>query len=158
VTYTQKYCIVSFLSNIAEGVEFDMKSWPLHVTQVGVFAIDDVTDIYNRLEQIAYKTNCIDTQIQGDAMFGDTKVNLVENTKDLYMLHKAIVGLLVDGGAVIQSPDHQLEGFKPHCTVQDKERVVTGQKITLQSISIIDMFPDANWQKRKTIKNYFFGS
>ncbi|GEM_PF-4640745 len=49
--FTQKYTIVQFFDDIAEGYKYSSDDWPLHSTVVDTFAIDwSTAEMFSRLE------------------------------------------------------------------------------------------------------------
>lgn len=135
-----------------------MKEWPLHVTLVGPFAVSDVTQCYNQLRTISNNTYSLELIAGNNTQLGTANVVLVNMTDDLLELHTAIVNMLNKEQAVISSPEHQLQGYIPHCTVQESAQINTGDSFVLNNLSLIDMFPGGDWRKRLLLKNFIFDS
>ena len=91
-------------------------------------------------------------------MLGTTDVMLLDKTESLIALHTAIVDLLMKNGAVFNSPEFTREGYLPHCTVQSSGHANRGDSITIDSISLIDMFSDGDWQRRKVLATFLLKS
>ncbi|RZM24228.1 MAG: hypothetical protein EOO88_23535 [Pedobacter sp.] len=150
--YSQKYCLVHFIKPLEIGVQFDMSEWPLHTTLADVFAIDRQGADFERLlasKLMGYLP--VRTVAAADSILGTTRVVLLDKTKELLNLHGDVITLLEQNGAVFNTPEFNKEGFIPHSTIQNSERLDIGQKVIIDSHSLIDMFPDGDWQQRKVL-------
>lgn len=155
MSYTQKYCLVSFIKPIDIGTGFSMEDWPLHVTLADVFAIDrDATKIESKLARLLSGQLFVETRAKAEATLGTAKVVLLNKTDELINLHKSLVDLLEKNGTVFNSPEFTREGFLPHCTVQKTERINTDEKIIINVIALVDMYPEGNWQQRKVVSTF----
>jgi len=153
--YSQKYCLVSFIQPVAIGTEFNMADWPLHVTLADVFAINSPqTYIEYELAKLLSGQPSVNAFAMEEAILGTTNVVLLNKTEDLINLHMILVNLLEKNHAVFNSPEFTREGFLPHCAVQIAERILTGDKVNIETIALVDMFPDGIWQQRKVIRNF----
>lgn len=159
--YSQKYVIVQLLEEVAEGTEFAMSEWPLHVTVVGVFAISwSVPEMAERLTTLLLGRHSVVVHAKGEAYFGpneDIRVTLLERTEGLAKLHGDICALLERGGLKLNDPQFAREGFRPHATVQKHGMLSSDDEITFKALSIIDMFPGGDPEKRKILKTVNFG-
>jgi len=150
--YSQKYCLVSLIKPLAIGTEFDMTDWPLHVTLANVVEIERAkTDIDRKLKELFAVQPVVTTIAGEDASFGTTRVVLLEPNDGLISLHNRLIDLLEANGAVFNSPEYMRAGFVPHCTVQKSGRLHEGDRVTIDKITLVDMFPDQNWQRRKVL-------
>lgn len=150
--YSQKYCLVHFISPVNAGAEFHMSEWPLHITLADVFAIDrqnSTVDI--DLKSLCEQYSAITVKALGDSKLGDTPVVLLDNTPELFKFHSGVVSVLEQHGAIFNTPAFTMKGFIPHSTIQDNGRIEIGQEITIDSISLVDMFPDSDWEQRKVL-------
>ncbi|RYF29002.1 MAG: hypothetical protein EOO17_03240 [Chloroflexi bacterium] len=150
--YSQKYSLVHFIEPLEIGVQFHMSEWPLHTTLADVFAIDPQGADFERLlasKFIGYPP--VRTAATADSILGTTRVVLLDKTKELLNLHDNVINLLEQNGAVFNTPEFNKEGFIPHSTIQNSERLDIGQKVIIDSLSLIDMFPDGDWQQRKVL-------
>lgn len=154
--FSQKYAIISLMEPIKEGTEFPAAHFPLHITLIGVFAIAyDGKTMAEMMQDLVKQQLPVTVQVQQPAMFGphqDVEVMTIEKSTELVDLHYKLYNLLVKSGAVFNDPQFQAEGFKPHSTVQKDKRLQTGQSVTIDSLSIIDLFPAGNGQRRKILK------
>lgn len=156
--FTQKYCLVAFLEDVAERHQYHYSSWPLHTTLADVFAVPLTTQ-----ELLQLLTNCIPvlhsvkTKAEDDRFFGPEKqvrVTLLHKTKEITALHEDIITELKKAGAVFNDPQYTLDGFLPHVTVQRHARVQAGDDVHIQSIGLVDMFPDGDGHERKVLKTW----
>lgn len=153
--YSQKYCIVSFIQPIPQGTQFSMSNWPLHITLADVFAIDtDATNIEQALSSLLSRHTVLNVSVNKEATLGTTDVVLLSENLGLLDLHIDIVTLLESFGAKFNTPEFTRDGFLPHCTIQKTERLHPGDKITINQASLIDMFPNDNWQQRRVLTNF----
>lgn len=153
--YSQKYCLVSFINPIESGVEFSMENWPLHITLAEVFAIDTYqTDIEAKLTKLLSEQSSVETVAKQEVTLGNTKVILLDKCSQLVVLHKALVNLLEKNNAKFNTPEYTREGFMPHCTIQNKEKLHNADKVIIHTVSLIDMYPNKNWKRRRIINNF----
>ena len=152
--YSQKYALVSFLEPLEVNAEFTMADWPLHITLADVFAINLEAAIEQKLASLIGSTPSITLSASGDSILGATKVVLIEKNDELQNLHNHIVALLELKGAMFNIPEFTRSGFLPHSTIQKSGRLHEGDTIDISSVSLIDMFPDENWQRRKVLTNF----
>jgi len=153
--YTQKYCLVHFISPVSIGDEFNMKDWPLHITLADVFAIDrSTTDIDTKLKNSISSESSVDVKATRESILGQTRVVLITKVAGIIELHESIVDLLESNEAIFNSPEFTRKGFLPHSTIQMDERLYEGDKVSINSISLVDMFPDSDWQQRRVLATF----
>lgn len=158
MTYSQKYCLVYFLKHVEVGTEFAMTDWPLHVTLADVFAIDlKATNIESRLAALAEKLHPVTVVADTETTLGSTRVVLLQKSVELIELHNNVMDLLENNGAVFNTPGFTRGGFIPHCTIQSSGRLYSGDKLTINSLALVDMFPGGDWQRRRLIDLFKFG-
>ncbi len=152
---TQKYAIVHLTNNLADGYEFSMTDWPLHVTVADVFSIksngkDLITDLHIHL----CSTKPFTTNVIGEEWFGqshDVHVKLLLKTSELQVLHNKTLAVLDKHGAVFNNPEFTNAGFKPHFTIGNYDDHMFEKDVTINSVSLIDMFPNKNPYQRRVI-------
>lgn len=153
--YSQKYCLVSFIKPLKSATEFNMSEWPLHVTIADVFAINrDLTKIEHKIKKYLSSQLAPVTTVNKEATLGTTDVVLLDKNQRLISLHTGLVDLLKTNDAIFNSPDFNREGFLPHCTIQKTGKLQKGDKVTINSLSLVDMFPNNNWQQRKILNTF----
>lgn len=158
--FSQKYAIVQFFQEYPEGYEFSSHNWPLHSTIVDTFAIEwDVPRMTRALIKVLGNTHPASSIVLADDYFGQSKevhVMLLQKTNELAELHKKILSTLEPGGLKLNDPHYANQGFTPHSTVQHDSRLTSGQSVTFDALSIIDMFPDNDPYKRKLLTTIIF--
>lgn len=152
---TQKYVIVHLVDNLPVGYKFPMSDWPLHITLADVFAIEgDSAELIIDLETEFSSHPPIQSSVVGDEWFGEDKsvhVKLIKKTEELQQLHETILSVLSNYKATFNNPEYTHAGFKPHSTVQKNGQLDLGDTVTLDSLTLIDMFPDSNPHRRQVI-------
>ena len=131
-----------------------MTDWPLHITLADVFAINLGSDLVKKLKELFSDERPVITAANKDAVLGEAKVVLLEKNDKIKNLHQHLVDLLESNGAVFNNPEFTKEGFLPHCTIQKDERLNLGDKIIINEITLVDMFPNNNWKKRKVLYSF----
>lgn len=153
--FTQKYTIVHLMNSLPVGYEFSMSEWPAHITLADVFAIDgNSTGLLESLREMLSTVGPVQTKVIGEDWFGGDKtvhVMLLDKTTEFQRLHDEIVDELEDFGVKFNNPEFTGDGFKPHSTVQKDGKLEIGTNLTIDSITLIDMFPNDDFKKRKVI-------
>lgn len=157
--YSQKWTIVSFLDQIMPGTCYHMTEWPMHVTLAGVFAIDEnIRAVSHDIAVLAAKTKQVIVTATDNTILGipesPVDVTLLEKCDELIELHSSIIQLLEKHGARFNSPEYNKRDYLPHITVRNKEFLPPNHKIEINTISLVDMFPDDDWRQRKVIYSY----
>jgi hypothetical protein len=155
MTYSQKYALVHFISPIEDGTQFHMSDWLLHTTLADVFAINrHETNIDKKLATLLAQVETVETTTMDDSILGTTQVILLDKTPPLMKLHTDIVSLLEENNATFNNPEFTRSGFLPHSTIQKSGRLHTGDKVIIDSISLVDMFPDNDWEQRRVLTTF----
>lgn len=150
---TQKWAIVAFLENVDEGAEFYYTDFPLHVTFAGVFATSmSGRQLADELAGLLAGVQAIEIEADSGGMFGpnsNVAVMKVIKTPGLMNIYSMIHGWLRDMGATFNSPQYEGEGYIPHSTPQKSGSLREGERRLLNSVSIIDLFPNGDGHRRK---------
>lgn len=155
MAYSQKYTLVSFISPVTIGTEFDMADWPLHITLADVFAIDRIgTSIEDKLAAMIAELSPVAVDADREAMLGAAQVILLSKSEALLSLHNRLVDLLEANGVKFNTPEFTRDGYLPHSTVQKTGRLHNGDKVTIDTIALIDMFQSNDWRRRKVINMF----
>ncbi len=154
--FTQKYTIIALLEEKPEGYEYPSNNWPLHVTIADTFSIEwDIAKFKDELAELAKQLKPANAVGSHTEYFGPEKqiqVTILEMSKELVDIHYAVVKLLKEAGVKFNDPQYTEAGFKAHATVQPHAQINIGNKITLNSLAIIDMFPNEDPYQRKILK------
>ena len=54
------------------------------------------------------------------------------------------------------TPQYIGEGYKPHATKQINSQLISGEKFHIDNMTLVDMFPDNDIQRREIIKTFQF--
>lgn len=155
-TFTQKWAIISLLENATEGSEFYFTDFPLHLTLAGVFASNkDGAQLANGLADLLSRQPQIEIEADEKAMFGSNKdiaVMKVKKGPALMNLYQLIYEWLKSAGTQFNSPEYEGNGYIPHSTFQKTGLLSSGEKRTLKSVSLIDLYPHSDGYQRKIFK------
>lgn len=158
MAYSQKYTIAHFIQPVKTSNEFRMSQWPLHVTLADTFAIDRHGSNFDiKLAALPQTLSPATTIAKNDTTLGTANVTLLEDTPSLRSLHLSLVSLLEQNGAIFNHPEFTKDGFLPHCTIQNTERLHEGDRLTVSSLALVDMFPGEDWQQRKILATFPIG-
>ena len=152
MNYAQKYTLVAFVRPVGSGTEFNMADWPLHITLADVFAVDrNGVDLNAKLRNALKHIPTFTVTAGEESRLGTARVVLIEKNTEISMLHAILIDLLASSGAVFNTPRFTREGFLPHCTVQKSGRLPTGDIVRIDTLYLVDMFPDGDWEQRKVL-------
>jgi 2'-5' RNA ligase len=145
---------MQIFQQIDEGDSFHMTKWPPHITLADVFAVELTTELLQNIQRYIDTQPLATTYIKAEGRLGTSAVWLLENPPDLYAIHISLIEILEKHGATFNTPEFTRNGFVPHITKQAGVDMKIGDKVTINIVSLIDMFPDQNWQMRKVIKRF----
>ena len=154
MNYSQKYCLVVFFQRLDIDTEFNMTEWPLHITVADVFDIDITKLLRDELTRIVDKALPLIVTAGDRTVLGNTKVVLINKSDAIVQIHYLLIDCLIKYGAVFNTPKFNKDGFIPHSTIQKTTRLNFGDNVTLNIISLVDMFPNANHERRKILYNF----
>jgi len=158
---TQKYTIAQLFKPMPDDAEYSWTDWPPHVTIADVFAVELNNDLIRELSELLAGHEPFTTIADHDEYFGpekQTHVMVLNKNRELAGLHQAVVDVLKSHGAVFNNPKYMESGFKPHSTIQSRNRMQPGDTVRFDALTIIDMFPSENPYQRKVLKTLRFGS
>jgi hypothetical protein len=152
---TQKYTIAQLLEPMSEGQEYVPSDWPLHVTLVDIFAVDDVSAVITEIENLPPRHDPITATALHDEYFGpqhQTQVTILDMSDELVALHYELIAVLKRAGAMFNNPQYIETGFRAHASVRPAARLQAGEVVTFTELAVIDMFPNQNPNRRKILK------
>ena len=162
MAYSQKYSIVQFVEPVQENFEFSMDNWPLHVTLADVFAVelnepfmDGLASYIAAEPRLLIKADNYDSFGDGDNRI---LVTMMKNNHQLQLLHDRLIDFLEQYDTVFNSPQFTRKGFVPHATYQNGMRIEAGREVSVEELSLIDMYVDGDWRKRKLLRNFKLNS
>jgi 2'-5' RNA ligase len=154
---SQKYVVVHFIDLQSVPFNFPMSEWPLHVTLLANFQTDRIDEAKTQLAELAAESKPFEIRVDGEASFGPQQsvaVSLIHPDDNIKSLHNKLLELANGLGAVFDEPIYNGDGYRPHATIQQKDRLRDQQTVTLNSFTLVDMFPDQDIQRRQVIKTY----
>lgn len=154
MTYSQKYTLAYFLQPIDTGDSFHMTEWPPHITLADVFAVDITENLASDLQSYIDTLLPVTTSIKSGDVLGTTPVWLLEDTPDLWNMHTSLVTILEKHGAVFNVPEFTRDGFIAHITKQAGSTLRLGDEVTVSGVSLLDLFPNKDWQQRKVLRHF----
>ncbi|HEY9290272.1 MAG TPA: 2'-5' RNA ligase family protein [Microlunatus sp.] len=138
-----KLVVISPLTPLRAGDEFDRDRIPLHLTVLPPIRVDedDAQAVTSAVVELASATAPITVTGTDYADFGpggDVRVTTVDGSQELRQLHSRLLGSAQQAGAVPVQPDYNGPGYRPHITHTDDGVVRPGERILLSTLAIID--------------------
>lgn len=154
--FTQKWTIIIPIESIYEGLEYDFTEWPLHITLASVFAVSTTGDqLGEKLQERVATQRSLSVQAESEDWFGPERtvgVMKLQMTPALSELYNKVHELLVGLDASFNEPRYEGEGYIPHSAHQKMARLHIGDKVAVNKLALIDMFPDSNGHRRRVTK------
>jgi 2'-5' RNA ligase len=152
----QRYVIIKLLEKLQDGYEFSPEDYPLHITIVPSFQLENMNDVLlNKIKQLCNNLKAFNLTAGEDEFFGPNKevhVTTMIMNDELQGLHTSLVSILSDADAIFDEPQYMLENYRAHATVQETIRLHEGDSIALDDITVIDKLPNGLPTKRKLLK------
>lgn len=153
---TQKWAIISLLEEVPDGTEFYYTGFPPHVTMAGIFGIDKPGAwLTAELAELANYHQSYDVKADTIAMFGpnqDVAVMQIQQTHELMSLYQQLHDWLLASGAKFIEPHYEGSGYIPHVTIQKAGTIRAGEVKRINSISLVDLFPNGDGYQRRVTK------
>ena len=141
-----EFCVALPLEPLEVGRRFERAAWPLHVTLVGNFGLDDLLDpLLDSVRSWSADRAPFEVHVEGEALFGpgrDLPVDLVR-PGDLTGAHAVLARRLRDLGARPAEPDHWFDGYRPHVTRRAFGRARPGP-LPLPTAVVAEIGPDGD--------------
>lgn len=155
---SQKYVIAHFIEPVEPKFNFSCKEWPLHVTLLPNFVISDSLEaLISNLEGFSLTIAPFGIQVGEDANFGpsgEVLVSLINPNADILLLHSKLLD--ITKSYTFDTPQYIGEGYKPHATKQVNSQLISGEKYLIDNMTLVDMFPDNDIERREIIKTFQF--
>jgi hypothetical protein len=153
--YSQKWAVVAFFASLPQEYTFHRTMTPLHVTLAGVFAIEMTpAGISSIIESSVSGVKTFSITAGATERWDSLKVSRIKQSAELDRLYRHLQQTLLNHGAVFNEPAYLLDGFKTHCTYQKSGHLKPDSTAVIHSVSLVDMFPDGDWQKRRIASVY----
>ena len=154
---SQKYVVVNFFDHFEIGYNFPKEVWLRHVTLMPLFSTVDIKAVQSNLEHVASLTGKIKVQTTGTDNFGpkkDKPVLLLDQPYKLSALHAALINIPC---VSFTSPEYNAAGYRPHITLQKDSNIQVGEKFTISCLTLVDMYPGDDINRRQVMANYALG-
>jgi 2'-5' RNA ligase len=155
---SQKYLVAHFFESQAPGFNFSGSEWPLHVTFLPIFKMEwSLEKLIHKLEKLALKTPPFDITSDGRALFGvnqDIPVTLFQPNNNATNLHYKFMAMSGDNSFTYNFLQFNGKGFTLHATVQNDNKIQSGQTYRVGDITIVDMYPDNDINRRAIIDTF----
>lgn len=157
---SQKYVVGHFIDLPSEQFNFSCKNWPLHITLLPNFTINnDLDQVINKLELLSSKIKPFIVQVGNNEHFGlkgEVLVSLIKPNASIINLHEKLVGLTRD--YKFDTPQYINAGYRPHATKKPNCQLNKNEIYEVNSMTLVDMYPKNNINRRAIIKNFMFGA
>jgi 2'-5' RNA ligase len=114
--------------------------WPMHITIVPWFAVEDEERLNRVLEKVASRHKAFDVKIGKSQIWGKKdrfKVTLIDDPGNLHRLHWDVFHSLEKNGFKVHQKDHLGASYKPHITQRNRKSRDLTEGETLPVISIL---------------------
>lgn len=148
-----RFVVVLPLVPLAAGDEFTVSDWPLHVTLVEPFATEHPAGVVADAVRTATTGAAVVRATAGEeAMFGrrrDVPVTIVRDGGELAALRVHTLCALRRAGI---DTGHVRADFRPHVTRKHHGRLHAGDRVTLDTVALIDMRPPEGSHHRRVVE------
>lgn len=154
---SQKYVIVHFIDIAKVPKEFYASEWPLHVTLLANFRVAQIEKLKSALATYSQELTPFSITTNDEALFGSNKnvrVSLIQPNKSIVRLHKELLSIALQLGAIFDEPNFNGAGFRPHATIQINSKLDDKQIMKLNNLSLVDMYPNKDINRRRIITTY----
>ncbi len=155
---SQKYVVAYFIVSVESRYNFSCKEWPLHVTLLPNFTVSDsIDELIKNLDQVATSITSFNIQVDEDANFGpngEVLVSLIKPGADILSLHSKL--LAITKSYQFDVPQYIGQGYRPHATKQINNQLRSGENYHVDSMTLVDMYPNNDIERREVIKTFYF--
>jgi 2'-5' RNA ligase len=140
----KEYLIVYLLEQLPKGLDFGR--WPLHITIVPWFEIEDPAKAAEILKQVCQTHKPFWATVGPTALFGSKNnlpVHTISNPNSLVSLHKELTYLLEAANAKFPNDKNLGKNYIPHITKKSFGKVQQGYRIDIDKIHLVEA-PIAN--------------
>jgi 8-oxo-dGTP pyrophosphatase MutT (NUDIX family)/2'-5' RNA ligase len=140
---THKYVVAHLLRPIEDSSEYQTNNSPLHVTLLQIFSLPkkDVKKLVDKLNTVTNNLRPFSVFAEGSAMFGpnkDVPVITVKRTPQILDLHLKLIESIKTLNPGYIFPGFMKDNFSPHCTIEPNQQIKPGDKINIDSFSLLD--------------------
>ncbi len=137
---------------------FSCKEWPLHVTLLPNFVVSNsLYELIDNLNEITQSIRPFSIQVGDDENFGpngEVLVSLIKPEADILSLHSKL--LAITKSYEFDTPQYIEKGYRPHATKLVKSELVSGENYLVESMTLVDMYPNNDIERREIIRTFYF--
>ena len=151
---THEYLVCLLVDDFEIGDTFT--NWPLHVTVVAWFTVDD-SEYFTRLAELrSAKIPSFTAKVGERRKMSRHTVNVVRKTDELQLLHETMMSLVKSTGRLLTKEDFYYEKYQPHITHQKNIAAEPGDELRFEHVYLIGK--DIHARQKTIIAKYRLGS
>jgi len=158
---SQKYVAVHFFTPQPNGFRFHKAAWPPHVTILPRLTLGTSLETFTaKLKESVQHIQPFKITITGPEFFGQDQtipVLIVDPSPDILKTHTGLLKMCVGLRCTYDEPAYNGAGYRPHVSVQKNNTIEVGQTFPLDTITLVDMYPDGDITQRLVLETYTFG-
>lgn len=112
--------------------------WPLHITLVPWFLLNDITKFKNDLTDILQDDHQIQVAVDEERVWGPNTVNIIAYDRSLHDIHERMISLAETAGRVLVNKQYTGENYTPHITHQKSLSKQPGDLIIIKYVYVIE--------------------
>jgi hypothetical protein len=155
-----RYGLATIFEPHPVGHEFTVDSLPLHISIIDSFEVNlEADELAAKLRAALKNQKPFSVMALADEMYGpekDIPVTTLELSAELVSLHRIIIALLMQEGAVLKNPQFNGDNFTPHISIYGSKRVNPGEQVLINDISIAAKVSEAEDANRQVLANISF--
>ncbi len=156
------YILVNFVDTQAIGLQFERKrlSWPLHITLMPWFCLQQKTDepqLDQVLQGMSQENLPFSLKAGGVEYFGakaDVPVHVIENQAPVQIFHKTLKARLDDIGVIYRSELYVDDNFVAHVTQHGDQKLHIGDLLNVVDFCLVKLQPE---NICRVVKRYSLG-
>lgn len=139
--------LVYFVEQQLEGWTFERRHWPLKITLVPWFKVDDEEAVIRSLERVANETSPLTLAVGKQENFGvnhDVPVNVIANQEPVLELHQKLVTALSEADTAYHEQRFMGKEYVAHITRHevDGRHSNEGEDIAVNNFHLVRLLED----------------
>ena len=130
-----QYITCAFVDDYAVGDE--LLDWPLHITLVPWFFVDNMRQFQDDLVQHVADIHRIPVTVGEQRTWGPNVVNVIQRSAPLHELHARLLHLITSSGELLINQQYTGLNYTPHITHQKSLSAQPGDNVTIGTVYII---------------------
>lgn len=142
VNAKNKFVLVHMLDFVRPGFTFERTAWPLHVTFLPWFTVDNQPELEQAITKTLKRVKPFSAKVNGEKMFGakrDIPVNILVPGRKLQSLHERLLLTIESEGGELEGRRYVGDKFRPHVTHYMARRRKTGEVLNVDSIHLVKL-------------------